>query len=322
MDRDLLVSCVEQGMSTRELSLKFNKGQTTIRYWLNKYNLKTKNKSFTDGYINPNIKRVEIGNQKCCRCNVLLTPENSYDRKQKKIYSSYCKECTSKNTLEKRIKFKQFCVDYKGGSCIKCGYNKDITALEFHHKNPKDKEIDPSKMMNKSPEFIKNELDKCELLCSNCHREEHYKINKKKKQEKEFNINFVSSFSSSILTGKNTNKKSCKQCDTILTADNTGAGTHNTTCKSCDSKNVMEKSIQGKQRCVDYMGGCCSVCGYDECITALEFHHIDPDKKSPTYNKRFRSWCFDRQKKELENCIIVCSNCHREIHSRDEWKQT
>lgn len=317
MNRDLLESLVEQGMSTRELALYFNKGQTTIRYWLKKLDLKTKNKSFKQGYNYP--KRVDKDNQYCCTCSIKLNPENSYDRKSRNTYASYCKSCYSENTLNRRLTFKKKCVEYKGGSCMRCGYNKNLTALEFHHLNSQEKEFNPSKMMNKIWDVIENELDKCVLLCSNCHREEHSIINKRKKLEKEFSVNLVNNLSDVIFIGKNTGKNSCKQCDEVLTEENTKSGNYNKICKSCDSKNVVEKGIKGKERAVEYMGGCCSVCGYDQCINSLEFHHVDPSKKSPTYNKRFCYWGFERQKKELENCIIVCSNCHREIHSRDEW---
>lgn len=317
MNRDLLASLVEQGMSMRELALYFNKGQTTIRYWLKKFNLKTKNKSFTQGYNYP--KRVDKNNQYCCSCNAKLTPENAYDRKNKNTYSSYCKSCYCNNTLNKRLFFKQKCVEYKGNQCQKCGYDKNLTALDFHHLNPKEKEFNPSKMMNKTWDTIRNELNKCVLLCSNCHREEHNIINKRKKLEKEFSANLVNNLSDVIFTGRNTGKNSCKQCDIVLTEENTGSGTHSKTCKSCDSKNFVERGIKGKEKSVEYMGGCCSVCGYDQCINSLEFHHVDPSKKSPTYSRRFCYWGFERQKKELENCIIVCSNCHREIHAKDLW---
>jgi len=318
MDRDDLLSCVESGMSTTQIASKFNKGQTTIRYWLKKYNLRTIHKSFSDGYSDH--KKVNKDNQYCSSCKVKLTEENAYGRKARECYISLCKSCRCKYTLKRRRNFKQKCVTYKGGKCIKCDYNKNLTSLEFHHVNSQEKEYDPSKMVNKSWDYAKSELDKCVLLCSNCHREEHYVLNLKKAQEKLFNNNFLDSFSDKILTGKNTGKKSCRQCDKVLTEENIASGTHKHSCKSCDSKNVVESGINGKKRCVDYMGGKCSICSYDKCIIALEFHHIDPSKKSPTYNKRFRYWGFERQKKELENCILVCSNCHREIHSKDEWK--
>lgn len=65
-------------------------------------------------------------------------------------------------------------VQYLGSKCKKCGYNKCVQALEFHHRNPKEKEFSFSKYSNHSWMKIKKELDKCDLLCANCHREEHY----------------------------------------------------------------------------------------------------------------------------------------------------
>lgn len=72
-----------------------------------------------------------------------------------------------------RKKNKERSVEYKGGKCVKCGYDKCIRALEFHHLNPLEKDFGPSQNMNMSWNKIKIELDKCILVCSNCHREIH-----------------------------------------------------------------------------------------------------------------------------------------------------
>lgn len=74
----------------------------------------------------------------------------------------------------RRQKLKEMGVEYKGGKCIKCGYDECIAALEFHHKNKEEKEFTISKYQNLSWIRIKKELDKCDLLCSNCHKELHY----------------------------------------------------------------------------------------------------------------------------------------------------
>jgi hypothetical protein len=63
-------------------------------------------------------------------------------------------------------------VEYKGGKCEKCGYNKCIEALEFHHKDPTQKDFNISSH-SYSSKRMKDEADKCLLLCANCHREEH-----------------------------------------------------------------------------------------------------------------------------------------------------
>jgi hypothetical protein len=73
---------------------------------------------------------------------------------------------------DKRYKIKKELVDYKGGSCEICGYNKSLRALQFHHTNPKEKDfnIGGTTTLN---ETVKKELDKCVLVCANCHSEIH-----------------------------------------------------------------------------------------------------------------------------------------------------
>jgi len=61
-----------------------------------------------------------------------------------------------------------------GGKCQKCGYCKCLSALHFHHKEGEKKEIEISKLENNTTWFkAQEELDKCDLLCANCHTEVH-----------------------------------------------------------------------------------------------------------------------------------------------------
>ena len=71
-----------------------------------------------------------------------------------------------------------------------------------------------------------------------------------------------------------------------------------------------------KAKCVEYKGGCCSVCGYDKCIQALEFHYLDPStkEKHPSHRGIDRKKSFESLKPELDKCVLVCANCHREAH--------
>lgn len=63
-----------------------------------------------------------------------------------------------------------------GGKCSKCGYNGNISSLEFHHLNPETKSfgIDLREFSGHTLEDLNKELDKCVLLCANCHRELHH----------------------------------------------------------------------------------------------------------------------------------------------------
>ena len=87
--------------------------------------------------------------------------------------------CNSCNANMQRRHRKARAVAYKGGSCA-CGYNRCLRALEFHHREPDGKEFSIGGMMSMSWERVKRELDKCDLVCSNCHREEEDRLAQKK----------------------------------------------------------------------------------------------------------------------------------------------
>lgn len=77
----------------------------------------------------------------------------------------------------RRKKVRQMSVEYKGGKCEICGYDRCIDALEFHHKNLYEKYFSISeKGYTRSWKKVMEELDKCTILCANCHRELHAKL--------------------------------------------------------------------------------------------------------------------------------------------------
>jgi len=77
-----------------------------------------------------------------------------------------------KAVAKRRKKLKTLSIEYKGGECQTCGYKKYVGALELHHINKADKEFGiGDKGYTRSWEKVKSELDKCILLCANCHRE-------------------------------------------------------------------------------------------------------------------------------------------------------
>lgn len=80
-------------------------------------------------------------------------------------------------------------------------------------------------------------------------------------------------------------------------------------------KAVSKRRKKIKDMAIQYKGGKCVLCGYNKCEDALQFHHLDSDKKEfgVSQSGLTRSW--DRVKNEIEKCILVCANCHREIHS-------
>lgn len=91
-------------------------------------------------------------------------------------YDKYrCRKCNVEAVTKRRHELKIMAVEYKGGKCCKCGYNKCIHALEFHHLERSKKKFGLSgKGLTRSWKKIKKELDKCILVCSNCHKEIEY----------------------------------------------------------------------------------------------------------------------------------------------------
>lgn len=80
------------------------------------------------------------------------------------------------NVKNSRARLKSRAVYVLGGKCQICGYDKCQQALEFHHINPLEKEFTIQENCNRSWDTIKNEIQKCALLCANCHREVHANI--------------------------------------------------------------------------------------------------------------------------------------------------
>ena len=78
---------------------------------------------------------------------------------------------------------------------------------------------------------------------------------------------------------------------------------------------VAKRRKKIKAMAVEYRGGRCMICGYSKCVEALDFHHIDPKTKSfgLGLGGLTRSW--ERVKNEADKCMLICANCHREVHA-------
>jgi 5-methylcytosine-specific restriction endonuclease McrA len=88
-----------------------------------------------------------------------------------------------------------------------------------------------------------------------------------------------------------------------------------------DRKEYLIKAVSKRrkvirEKAVTYLGGKCSRCGYNRCLEALEFHHLDPNQKDFSISERGHSRSWERVQKELDKCVILCANCHREVTCR------
>lgn len=85
-------------------------------------------------------------------------------------------------------------------------------------------------------------------------------------------------------------------------------------CVKCRSFRTAKRRKAVRIEIVRRCGGACSICGYNRCLDALEFHHIDPETKSFGLS-RGRTRSVENMMKEAKKCILVCANYHREIES-------
>ncbi len=142
-------------------------------------------------------------NKICPVCNVPKPPEQysyngHYISKKTGLktlrYAHECKDCQVSQCKIDKLIYKKLCVDYKGGKCEHCGYDESLAPFDFHHVDPNDKDFMISQVValsrilktRKLDRKTIQELDKCLLLCTNCHRLEHAKQSKKMERFVEF----------------------------------------------------------------------------------------------------------------------------------------
>jgi hypothetical protein len=85
--------------------------------------------------------------------------------------------------------------------------------------------------------------------------------------------------------------------------------------KNKNSKNVSERAKEKKKELMKYKGSVCFFCGYNKYDGALEFHHINPGEKEFNINLGTLSKSWERCFAEVNKCILICANCHRELHA-------
>ena len=87
-------------------------------------------------------------------------------------------------------------------------------------------------------------------------------------------------------------------------------------CRICKNSRKSDIRKNNKYQLVEYMGKKCQICKYSKCLSALEIHHIVPKEKTLEFSKISRDNKLQDYRNEIDNtpCILVCANCHREIH--------
>lgn len=109
----------------------------------------------------------------CLKC-LKPTQKNLFYRYPNNVPHQWCKKCLRQNVVDSQHRFKIQCIEYKGGLCVDCGKIPHPAAMDFHHQDPDGKDFSISKTSTKTlSATVKMELDKCILLCKNCHAVRH-----------------------------------------------------------------------------------------------------------------------------------------------------
>lgn len=110
----------------------------------------------------------------CNKCNRNLSEDQFYSRPDRPSKTHpMCKECFNTYCIERWKNRKLFAIEFLGNICKDCGKSFHPNVFEFHHRDPNMKEMSWHKMRLVSQSKLIEELEKCDLLCANCHRMRH-----------------------------------------------------------------------------------------------------------------------------------------------------
>jgi len=180
--KEKIIELVKQGKTFKEIMSELGCSSSTISYFCKKEGIVSKNiTKKTDNDVIDKINDLYESGLSCtqvakelgvCKKTVLKYIKNIRNRN---LTEDELRKNKVKQVVYWRVKAKKLLVEYKGGECERCGYNKCIDALDFHHRISSEKDFT---IGGKSWAFerLKNEVDKCILVCSNCHREIHFEI--------------------------------------------------------------------------------------------------------------------------------------------------
>jgi hypothetical protein len=164
MDKYKLLEMIESGMSMNDIAKKEQKSLTTIRYWCNKFDIKSKHTSF---------KNSKSKSHNCLSCGE--TDPSKFNGHKK----SKCIKCHTPQTYPKlkewRKNTKLKLVEGFGFTCSCCGLIDSPVVYDFHHLNPNEKDFTLSSNV-KSWNVLVNEAKKCIMVCSHCHRKIHLSL--------------------------------------------------------------------------------------------------------------------------------------------------
>lgn len=182
-NKELIIDLRKNGKTYNEISDILGISKSTIHYHCKKLGINGYNISNDTDKINEIKKLCETHTIKEVSniTNVSISTVKRYKNKNTKLTDSEIRNNKIKSVIDWRKRAKDKLIEYKGGECVICGYNKCSRSMDFHHLDPNKKDFGISGS-TKSISKLKKEVDKCILVCKNCHGEIHDDIENKKNE--------------------------------------------------------------------------------------------------------------------------------------------
>jgi hypothetical protein len=161
MEKSAINSLITQGLSLRQISRLLNTSPTNARYWIRKHRLELQQRPFGKGYVPQDTL------YRCGQCGE-TDPAKFYGHKRK-----VCGPCHNAYNIKQGLDRRLRAVNELGGKCQVCGFDRYSCSLDLHHREAKAKSPNFRSMRGWSWGRILVELQKCVLLCKNCHAATH-----------------------------------------------------------------------------------------------------------------------------------------------------
>ena len=168
LEHEVLEQLVEAGMTIAEIAEEVGRSKATVRHWLRRFGLKTKNG------VGTRMPGVAAAAREAGLVRIFMRCERHGETEFVLEGRGYyrCRRCRADSVVRHRQKVKAILVAEAGGRCVLCGYSRHPQALQFHHVVPESKRLQLSAQgVSYSLDRLRAEARKCVLLCATCHAE-------------------------------------------------------------------------------------------------------------------------------------------------------
>ena len=168
LERERLELLVRSGLSIAQIARETERSKGTVRHWLMRYGLKTR--AAGGRHPRPELLLARASPLDWAVMTCAQHGRTEFARDRRGYFR--CKRCRAASVSRRRRRVKRLLIAEAGGACRVCGYSRNPGALHFHHVDPSSKRMEiNARGAGVAIERLREEAQKCVLLCANCHAE-------------------------------------------------------------------------------------------------------------------------------------------------------